>query len=484
MSTPGRQPADSPAERFQRLDALLRHCVECGLCLPHCATYLATGNEVDSPRGRLILLQAVLEGAGGPGAGAAEYPTSPTEITGALEAFDRCIGCRACETACPSGVPFELLAHAQFLAVDAGCAAEAPGASVLDRRPLLAVLRRLAQLARGLARAMAGHRWRRRLDNARFGIGRLVRLMGSLPAAPQRDQALLDLVDARLSAARGEEMQAEMHAEVRDEVRGDVCGDVRGDARDDVRGDARDDPPPRVVFFRGCASASLLPGTSRRLRELFAAAGCRVTVPAGQQCCGALAAHTGQPGRAANLQRRNCEALKVAVRDCDALVVEAAGCGLELTGYPESIAAKVRDAIVLLAGLKLPALAPLPLRVAIHDPCHARHGLGIVAEPRALLQRIPQVTLVEPEEAEVCCGSGGAYSLRHRSLAAAMGRRKAELLARTSADLVVTSNPGCLGQIADGLALVAPDLPILPLTDLMWYAWRRADRNRHITENI
>ena len=292
-----------------------------------------------------------------------------------------------------------------------------------------------------------------------------MRLLGSLPAAPQRDRKLIDLVDARLSAARGRGERGEPVAAARLATPAAAEPNI---------------PPPRIVFFRGCASASLLPGTSRRLRELLVAAGCRVTVPADQQCCGALAAHTGQPSRAADLQRRNCDALNVAVRDCDALVVEAAGCGLELTGYPESIAAQVRDAVVLLAGLELPPLAPLPLRIAIHDPCHARHGLGIVAEPRALLRRIPQVTLVEPEEAEVCCGSGGAYSLRHRSLAAAMGRRKAELLARTSADLVVTSNPGCLGQIADGLALAAPDLPILPLTDLMWYAWRRAEGNRHV----
>jgi len=425
VNAPGRQPTDSPAERHQRLDALLRQCVECGLCLPHCATYLATGNEVDSPRGRLILLQAVLEGAGGPGvgtagAGAAEHRTSPTEIAGALEAFDRCIGCRACETACPSGVPYELLAYAQSLAVDAGCAAEAPGAALLDRRPLLAILRRLAQLTRGVAQVLAGRRWRRRLDTAPVGIGRLVRLLGSLPAAPQRDRKLIDLVDARLSAARGRGERRE-----RGEPVAAAGVAIPGAAEPNV-------PPPRIVFFRGCASASLLPGTSRRLRELLAAAGCRVTVPADQQCCGALAEHTGQPDRAADLQRRNCDALNVAVRDCDALVVEAAGCGLELTGYPESIAAKVRDAVVLLAGLELPPLAPLPLRIAIHDPCHARHGLGIVAEPRALLRRIPQVMLVEPEEAEVCCGSGGAYSLRHRSLATLAASARSPMVSRWS----------------------------------------------------
>jgi glycolate oxidase iron-sulfur subunit len=158
------------------------------------------------------------------------------------------------------------------------------------------------------------------------------------------------------------------------------------------------------------------------------------------------------------------------------LVAEAAGCALALRDYPAPVAGATRDAVEVLAGLALPQLAALPLRVALHDPCHLRHGLGVVAEPRLLLRRIPRLTVVEPEEAEVCCGSGGVYSLRHRALSAAMGRRKAEALARTGADLVVTSNPGCLGQIADGLALVAPELPVLPLTDLIWYAWRRAGR--------
>jgi glycolate oxidase iron-sulfur subunit len=116
----------------------------------------------------------------------------------------------------------------------------------------------------------------------------------------------------------------------------------------------------------------------------------------------------------------------------------------------------------------------VPLRVALHDPCHARHTRGIVAEPRRLLARIPGLILCEPAESDVCCGSAGAYALRHRELSEAMGRRKAQALADTGCDLVVTTNPGCLGQIADGLSLVAPSLPVIPLSDLLWYSCRRA----------
>jgi glycolate oxidase iron-sulfur subunit len=152
------------------------------------------------------------------------------------------------------------------------------------------------------------------------------------------------------------------------------------------------------------------------------------------------------------------------------LVTEAAGCSHELKGYGPDIAKQVTDAVVLLAALDLPPLGAVPLKVVYHDPCHARHGQGIVTEPRQLLSAIPGLDLVEPVEAEVCCGSGGAWGLRYPDLSQKLGRRKAANLVATGADLVVTSNPGCLGQIADGLHQLAPDLPILPLTDLLWYA--------------
>ncbi|MFN2370901.1 MAG: (Fe-S)-binding protein [Candidatus Krumholzibacteriia bacterium] len=228
-----------------------------------------------------------------------------------------------------------------------------------------------------------------------------------------------------------------------------------------------------MAFFRGCANAGLLPDTSRRLRDLCAAAGFAVSIPVGQDCCGALAAHSGRPGRAATLGRRNRVAFAGVPADVP-ILVEAAGCSLELAHLDQAWSDRVVDPTQLLAEAPLPPLARLPLGVAVHDPCHARHGRGIVAEPRALLRRIPGLKVLEPAEPEVCCGSGGAWGLRHRDLAEDLGRRKARLLADTGADLVVTTNPGCLGQIADGLALEAPDLPILPLTDLVWYAAARA----------
>jgi glycolate oxidase iron-sulfur subunit len=436
---------------MDQLDGLLRQCVQCGLCLPHCATWLATGNEVHSPRGRLLLLREMIQPPG----------TAPAVIPDVfLRAFDQCFGCRACETACPSGVPFSLLEYGGRRAAEIPLRRLAlPGPAVpgavlrkMDRPAFLDFLSRIGDLARGLLTVVAGRTWRRRLAGSPAGTGRLVRLLGSLPTSPRSDAALVAMLDG---------------------LCGQDTGRVDGKRQAAEFGAAENrSPGPRVAFFRGCANAGLLPGSSRRLRDLLSAAGCLLEESGSQDCCGALASHTGRLGRAADLRRRNQEAFAGTLAAGTVIVVEAAGCGLELKEYGEEFLAGVTDSVVLLAGLDLPAMGRVPLKVAYHDPCHARHGQGIVEEPRKLLASIPGLEIVEPTEPEVCCGSGGAWGLRYPEISESLGRRKAADLAATGADLVVTSNPGCLGQIADGLRMIAPDLPILPLTDLLWYAAR------------
>ncbi len=406
------------------LDQLLRRCVQCGLCLPHCATWLATGSEVQSPRGRLVLLGEALAGH------------QPDDSF--AEAFGLCIGCRACESACPSGVPYDLLERGRDLVgPPRGSAPALPPILLrqLDRTGSLRILRGLTDAARATLALVLGRSWRRRLDRLPAA-----RLLGTVPRAPRHDAALIAELD-RLSGLSGPWHRPTPTA-------------------------AAERP---LQFFTGCANGGLLPDTSRRVLDLCRAAGFAVTVPAGQDCCGALAAHDHRPGRAAQLARRNRQAFAVSTP----ILAEAAGCALELAGYGEDWPERVTDLSQLLQTAPLPPLAVLDLKVAIHDPCHARHGRGIAAEPRALLRRIPGVTLVEAEEAEVCCGSGGAWGLQHPDLSQDLGRRKARLLADSGADLVVTANPGCLGQIADGLACEAPQLPILPLSDLLWYAAAR-----------
>lgn len=436
-----------------KLDALLRQCVQCGLCLPHCATWLATGNEVQSPRGRLLLLDDLVNAPDG------DSVSAPVDF---LQAFDQCIGCRSCETACPSGVPYSLLEFGRQLAEGT---ALRPGEirprpavpeSILrrmDRPGFLALLSRAAGVARYLLSLAAGKSWRRRLAGAPAGAGSLVRLLGSMPSSPRSDEDLVRMMDRLCGPA----------------ARWEGTGSGNGWNPEPASGGEG----PRVAFFQGCANSSLLPGTTRRFLDLLRFAGCRVQEPPSQDCCGALASHTGRPGRAAGLRSRNRGAFAGALAEGAVIVAEAAGCGLELKGYGEEFRRRVTDAVVLLAGLDLPPLGPVPLRVAYHDPCHALHGQGIAQEPRALLNAVPGLELAEPVEPDVCCGSGGAWGLRYPEISADLGRRKAANLAATGADLIVTSNPGCLGQIADALLLDHPGLPVLPLSDLLWYSVRR-----------
>ena len=434
-----------------QLDELLRQCIQCGLCLPHCATWLATGNEVQSPRGRLLLLGEMIR----PSDTKMDTAAIPAAF---LQAFDQCIGCRACETACPSGVPFSLLEHGQMRAAEVsphrlGLPGPAvPGAVLrrMDQPGFLELLSRAAGVVRGVLTVVVGRTWRQKLDQVPAGAGRLVRLLGSMPTSPRSDAELVRMLDGLcgLEPRQGQ---------------GSRPGAGLNASGNPLQG-------PKVAFFRGCANAGLMPGTSRRLQDLLSASGCRIEEPDGQDCCGALASHTGRPGRSADLRRRNRDAFDQVLNEGTVIVAEAAGCGHELKGYGDDFQSGVVDAAVLLAGLDLPPLGSVPLKVVYHDPCHARHGQGIVDEPRKLLKSIPGLEIVEPTEPEVCCGSGGAWGLRYPDLSDELGRRKAADLAATGADLVVTSNPGCQGQIADGLQLTAPGLPILPLTDLLWYA--------------
>ena len=434
-----------------QLDDLLRQCVQCGLCLPHCATWLATGNEVQSPRGRLLLLGEMIR----PSDTNADTAATPESF---LQAFDQCIGCQACETACPSGVPFSLLEHGQLRAARVsphrlGLPGPAvPGAVLrrLDQPGFLEFLSRVAGVVRWVLTIVVGRTWRRRLDHGPAGAGRLVRLLGSMPTSPRSDAELVRILDGACGLETRQGPGAPQGAW--------------------LNAPGNHPQGPRVAFFRGCANPGLLSGTSRRLPDLLSASGCRLEEPDGQDCCGALASHTGRPGRSADLRRRNRDAFNQVLNGGTVIVAEAAGCSHELKEYGADFRAGVVDAAVLLTGLDLPPLGSVPLKVAYHDPCHARHGQGIVDEPRKLLNAIPGLEFVEPMEPEVCCGSGGAWGLRYPELSAELGRRKAADLAATGADLVVTSNPGCLGQIADGLQLTAPEMPILPLTDLLWYA--------------
>lgn len=437
-SVPAMPATPAAFEGRAELDALLRRCVQCGLCLPVCATWLATGDETMSPRGRLVLLGDLL-------AGRADAAAPDPSVSLALAT---CIGCQACTAVCPSGVPAALLEGAVALAggpPDLRAAAPEALLRRLDQPRLLRGIGALAGAGRGVLRTFLGARWRARAGRIGGVTASLARLAGSVPRAPRSDRELIRRLDG-------------------------LC---RGAPTQPAPLPRPQAPSERVIWFAGCANEGLLPQSSRRLRDLLEWAGAGLVQPAGAACCGALAAHGGQPGRAAALRDHNlaCWSGDRAAGAATAIVTEAAGCGVAVRGYGERLPAPQVDAIVWLARARRPGFGPVPLKVALHDPCHARHGQGIIAEPRALLRAVPQLVLLEPDEADACCGSGGAWGLRHPGLSAELGERKARLLAATGADLVVTANPGCLGQIADALAaLPFPTPPVIPLGDLLWFA--------------
>jgi glycolate dehydrogenase iron-sulfur subunit len=377
----------------------LRACVHCGICLPQCPTYRVLGEEMDSPRGRVYLMRAAAEGRVG---------LTPT----LARHLDLCLGCRACETACPSGVPFGHLLEAtrsQF---------ERRGvhARDSDRSTLTFVLRwfphprRLAPLMRAL-----------RLYQ-RSGVQRMVRSLGLLtPFAKIRNmEALLPGVPVsdgvpELVPARGKR---------------------RG----------------RAGLHIGCVQRFFYPDVNRDTARLLSVAGYDVVTPRVQECCGALHLHTGRLAEFRRMARRFMTAWP---SDLDTIVVNAAGCGSALKEYgrwldddeAKAFSGKVRDISEVLVERDLP-LGPLAETVTYHDACHLAHGQKIRAEPRQLLKRIPGLRLVELPDSDLCCGSAGVYNLLEPGIADELGRQKVQRIRGTGARIVAAANPGCLMQIA------------------------------------
>jgi glycolate oxidase iron-sulfur subunit len=396
-------------------------CVHCGLCLPVCPTHQVLGVEADSPRGRIWLMRALAEGR----------VQDPESIRPHL---DRCLDCRACETACPSGVRYgEIL--------------EATRASMTTRRPPRGMLARLLPFM--LWHVVAQQRRLRAL----FALLRTAELLGlrwlatKLRLLPRAVAALAPTVPP---AAERAPLPTGLHH-----------------------------PPPhvaprgvRVALFTGCVMEPLFGRVNRATLRLLLANGFEVDVPASQRCCGALLVHAGRPDRARELARANVAAFA----DADVVVNNSAGCGCAMKEYGHllgddagrTFAAKCRDVSEFLASVGLSARpAPRAARAAYDDPCHLCHGQGVRAQPRALLAQVPDLELVAHERPEDCCGSAGVYNLLQGELAAEIGRRKAESLARADVDLVVTGNPGCMLQITAHLRLAGSKARVVHPVELL-----------------
>jgi glycolate oxidase iron-sulfur subunit len=387
-------------------------CVHCGFCLPTCPTYLVLGNEMDSPRGRLYLMRAAAEGRVG---------ISDTFV----KHMNLCLVCRACETACPSGVDFgHLMESARGQARRNH--PEAP-ADRLFRKLVLGLFTDPARL-----RLLVGPmRLYQRLGFQRFlrGSG-LLKHLGRWGAM----EALMPTVPD--ASAAGDFPEVTPAAPPR-----------RG----------------RVALLLGCAQRAFLPEVNLATARVLAANGFEVVAPRAQGCCGSLFVHEGEREKGTALARTTIDALDAA--GADFVAVNAAGCGSVMKDYGEllkddpryaaraaAFSRKVRDVSQVLADAGLMGrLQPLRLKATYHDACHLAHGQRVRAEPRALLAAIPGLQLVPLPDADFCCGSAGVYNLLHPGLAREFLNRKLDRLAETGAEVVVSGNPGCLLQIAMGL---------------------------------
>jgi glycolate oxidase iron-sulfur subunit len=378
----------------------LRACVHCGICLPQCPTYRVLGEEMDSPRGRVYLVRAAADGR--------------AELTpGLARHLDLCLGCRACETACPSGVPFGHILEAARGQLDR------KGVRPPERRQrtLELALRTFPDVPR-LGRLMRALRLYQR-----SGLRSAVRGLGVLGLAPE-----LQAMEALLP---------------------DIPAAVPTPAFTPARGQRRG----RAALLLGCVQRFVYPDVNAQTARLLAAGGWDVVAPPEQGCCGALHLHAG---RIDEFRRRARELLATLGRDADVIVTNAAGCGsalkdcaywLEGDGAVGRLPA-VRDISEVLAEADLPLRALPPLTVAYHDACHLAHGQRVRAEPRALLRRIPGLTLVDLAESDLCCGSAGIYNLLEPEMAGDLARRKVQRVRESGARVLAAGNPGCLMQIA------------------------------------
>jgi len=406
----------------------VNQCVHCGLCLAYCPTFSELGTEMDSPRGRIFLIKSLAEGRIG--------LSDPT-----VEHLSLCLDCRACETVCPAGVPYGRLIEAAKAEIER----QRPGPllrrafrwlnfGVLLGRPRLlraAAFGLRAYQASGLQALVRGSGLTRLLPGT---LPAWEALLPPLPADRSRLPALTPAIGARRA---------------------------------------------RVALLTGCVQSVLFGAHNRATARVLARNGCDVLAPTGQGCCGALNAHGGDHARAVEMAKRTIETFEAA--GVDAVVVNTSGCGAHMKAYGallagepgwrergERFARTVQDLAEFLAKAPLRGpLRPVPLTVTYHDPCHVVHGQKIRRQPRELLAQIPALRVVDLPESDWCCGSAGIYNLTQPEMADRLLQRKVRNIGATSAEAVVTANPGCILQIQAGLRAHGRDLPVLHLAEIV-----------------
>ena len=396
------KPAFSGAD--QPSGALIDACVHCGFCLPSCPTYVLWQEEMDSPRGRVYLMKAGLD---------ARAEMTPTFVSH----FDKCLGCMACVTACPSGVQYGPLIEKTRAQIERHY--ERPLGERLFRSILFALLPYPARLRIAMAPLVI--------------FGPLLRALAGV--LPRRIRSLIAVAPQPTLASLT----------------------TRAPEHTPAVGASR----MKVAVLTGCVQRLAFAGVNQATINVLAAEGCTVEAPAAQGCCGALALHAGNIDQARALARHNIEVFERA--NVDRIAVNAAGCGSSMKEYGElfhddpawadrarAFTAKVRDISEVLTEVGEPRAKrhPIKARVVYHDACHLAHAQGVRSQPRALLAAIPGIELLSPAESEICCGSAGIYNLVQPEPAAQLGERKARNIAALEPDMIATGNPGCTLQIA------------------------------------
>ncbi len=401
------------------------HCIHCGMCLPTCPTYDLAQEELHSPRGRIQFIRALATG-------------EITELTQEFQdSMHFCLGCYACESACPAGVDYsELFEHARDMI-------EKTRPRLFLRWMLTGIFtsqRRINLLARLLRLSFRWH-LPERLVRLRIVRKRFPSLQELLPFAPSFSPQFSDTCIAPVER-----------------------------------------PPEgpityRVALLRGCVMNVAFAEVNRQTADLLLHQGAEVHFPRKQQCCGALHGHNGYLDVARKLARWNIQAFdrSLPLDTCDAIVVNAAGCSAFMKTYGELLrddpemaekaavfSAKVRDITEWLDAIPhTPPRHPVPLKATYHDACHLAHAQGILDPPRRLLQEIPELTLIPLKESTWCCGSAGIYNVLQPETSRKLLQRKMHHIADTGAEIVITGNPGCQIQLQAGTRLFGPRIPVV-----------------------
>ena len=408
-------PVDRLGPNGSTMASAVKSCVHCGFCLPACPTYQVLGQEMDSPRGRILLMKNVLEGT--------------LSVQEAQPFVDRCLGCMACTTACPPDVPYgDLLILFRSYAEN-----NRTNSSILDtwlRQIVLEIMPYPARFRAAMLLGMFARSFKAVLPK------KLATILDLLPSDVPTSNHIPDIIPA--------------------------IGRKRA----------------RVALMQGCVQSVLAPAINEATVRVLSKNGVEVVIPRGQGCCGALTLHSGSLEKSRKLALRNLRVFPADV-DAVLTTAAGCGSGIseyemlfnstdDLT-IARDFANRVQDVTVFLDELGLSHLpGPINLKkVAYHDACHLSHAQGVRDAPRRLMEQVPDVEVVNPSDGETCCGSAGIYNIEQPEIAEQLGARKAAKVIETGASVLVTTNIGCITQIESHLRVMNHEMPVMHVMEML-----------------